>query len=346
MNKLSEYDYTLPEELIAQTPNQKRSNSRLLTIKKNTLELDHVRFSDLPSLLEPTDILVLNDTKVLKARLFGTKPSGGKVEVFLLHPMENPYEWTVLLKPAKRIKEFETITFGQHFKGIVTKKHSEDGKHLMTLEADDIYKAIETHGNIPLPPYIKSSQTKEANNYEKNYQTVFAKNPGAVAAPTAGLHMTEDIMEKCKAKGIQIEKITLHVGLGTFQPITEKNIQNHTMHKEWYSISKKTAETLTKARSDNQRIIAVGTTALRALESASSNTGVSAGSRWTDIYIKPGYTFKTVTGLITNFHLPKSSLIVLVSTLAGYDTIMHAYKTAIENRYRFYSFGDAMVILP
>lgn len=347
MIKTKDFDYDLPKELIAQTPAENRTKSRLLRINYTTQTLSHHQFGDIVDFLQDTDILVLNNTKVIKARLIGHRASGGKVEIFLLTPQSN-HQWTCLIKPAKRIQENEVITISPTMSCTLIKKHITEGHHLIDIHTEQpIYEAIEDNGIIPLPPYIKSSQSDEANAYQTNYQTVFAAKPGAVAAPTAGLHFTKDLLETLQNKGVTILYITLHVGIGTFQPVTADTLTDHVMHTEHYEISPATAASIKRAKENNQRIIAVGTTVTRALEAASVDECVGkTGPQSTNIFIYPGYAFKCIDGLITNFHLPQSTLLMLVSALAGTETIKKAYAAAIEHRYRFFSFGDAMLIEP
>ena len=335
------YNYDLPEELIAQTPLKTRSSSKLLVLDKNTGEMEDKGFSDITNYLHKGDVLVLNDTKVLPARLIGEKEeTGAVIEILLLKNIEED-KWEVLLKPAKRLHEGSVVSFGGgKLKAIVLEKKN-DGLALIELKYDGIlYEILDELGSMPLPPYIH-----EKLEDKNRYQTVYAKNPGSAAAPTAGLHFTEELLNNLKEKGVEIAYVTLHVGLGTFRPVNEEDILKHDMHSELYIMNKKTEDLLNNAKEENRRIIAVGTTSTRTLESIYTKYGeFRECAEETNIFIYPGYKFKAINCLITNFHLPKSTLVMLVSALAGRDNIMNAYRHAIENKYRFFSFGDAMFI--
>ena len=335
------YNYDLPEELIAQTPLKTRSSSKLLVLDKNTGEMEDKVFSDITNYLHKGDVLVLNDTKVLPARLIGEKEeTGAVIEILLLKNIEED-KWEVLLKPAKRLHEGSVVSFGAgKLKAIVLEKKN-DGLALIELKYDGIlYEILDELGSMPLPPYIH-----EKLEDKNRYQTVYAKNPGSAAAPTAGLHFTEELLNNLKEKGVEIAYVTLHVGLGTFRPVNEEDILKHDMHSELYIMNKETADLLNNAKKESRRIIAVGTTSTRTLESIYTKYGeFRECAEETNIFIYPGYKFKAIDCLITNFHLPKSTLVMLVSALAGRDNIMNAYKHAIENKYRFFSFGDAMFI--
>jgi S-adenosylmethionine:tRNA ribosyltransferase-isomerase len=341
--KVDLFNFHLPEELIAQVPLKNRADSRLMVLNKKTGELSHTVFNSIKEFLRPGDCLVLNDTKVLPARLFGVKTdTGAKIEVLLLKQLEGD-KWETLVKPAKRIKEGSVIDFGEGLLTAVCTKTSEHGGRVLQFQYEGIFlEILNTLGEMPLPPYIK-----EQLEDRDRYQTVYAREPGSAAAPTAGLHFTESLLDEIRAMGVHIAFITLHVGLGTFRPVSVEDVLEHDMHSEYYMVSKETAHLLNEVRNSGGRIITVGTTSTRTLETiASAHNGLFAeGSGWTNIFIYPGYQFKAIDGMITNFHLPKSTLIMLVSALAGRENILHAYHTAVEERYRFFSFGDAMLII-
>ncbi|MBK5462504.1 MULTISPECIES: tRNA preQ1(34) S-adenosylmethionine ribosyltransferase-isomerase QueA [unclassified Peribacillus] len=340
--KLDMFDFHLPEELIAQVPLEDREASRLMVLDKVTGELQHDVFSHITEYIKPGDCLVLNDTKVLPARLYGSKEeTGGKVEVLLLK-QEHDDVWETLVKPAKRIKEGTTIIFGDGKLSAVCTGVLEHGGRILKFQYEGIfYEILEELGEMPLPPYIK-----EQLDDQDRYQTVYARERGSAAAPTAGLHFTEHLLEKLKGMGVHIAFITLHVGLGTFRPVSVDDIDSHEMHSEFYQMTEGTARLLNKVKEDGGKIITVGTTSTRTLETiASRNDGVfKEESGWTSIFIYPGYEFKGINAMITNFHLPKSTLIMLISALAGREHVLHAYETAVEEKYRFFSFGDAMLI--
>lgn len=343
MMKVDLFDFHLPEELIAQTPLEKRAESRLLVLNKQTGEMEHDIFKNIIDHIQPGDCLVLNDTRVLPARLFGLKQeTGAKIEVLLLKQEEDDV-WETLIKPAKRVKKGTLLEFGNGLLKAECVGESDHGGRLLRFSYEGIfYEVLEQLGEMPLPPYIK-----EQLDDRDRYQTVFARERGSAAAPTAGLHFTEELLEELSEKGVHVTFITLHVGLGTFRPVSAENVDEHEMHSEFYQVSEGTALLLNEVRSKGGRIITVGTTSTRTLETiATSHNGeFAADSGWTDIFIFPGYEFKAIDGMITNFHLPKSTLIMLVSALAGRENTLHAYKTAVEQRYRFFSFGDAMLIL-
>lgn len=337
------FDFELPEELIAQTPLKERSASRLLVLNKKTGEVKHQSFRDLIDYLVPGDTIVLNDTRVIPARLLGAKEdTGAKIEVLLLKQLEDD-RWETLVKPGKKVKPGSKISFGDGKLIGVCQESTEVGGRIIRFEYKGIFNEIlDELGQMPLPPYIKE-QLEDA----ERYQTVFAKNPGSAAAPTAGLHFTEEYLREIQEKGINIAYITLHVGLGTFRPVQVDNIFEHKMHAEYYEISEENAEIINAAKARGNRVIAVGTTATRTLETVGGKFEgkIQADSGWTDIFIFPGYTFTIVDGLLTNFHLPKSTLVMLVSTLSTREYILNAYREAVEQRYRFFSFGDAMLII-
>lgn len=339
--KTEEFNFNLPEDLIAQHPIEKRDHSKLLILNKDSGEIEHKRFYDITENLNAGDTLVLNDTKVIPARLYGKKrKTGGKVEILLVEE-EQEKTWMVMAKPAKKLKVGTEILFQEDLlKGTVIEER-EEGLRVIKLDYQgDFYQVLDQLGEMPLPPYIGET-LKDPNRY----QTVYSKNKGSVAAPTAGLHFTNEIMDELQNKGINIVYITLHVGLGTFKPVEAENILEHKMHSEFYRISPEVAKTINDTKEAGHQVIAVGTTSCRTLEAIAKDKGrIEAGSGWTDIFIYPGYEFQGIDGLITNFHLPKSTLIMLVSAFAGRENTMKAYQEAIEQQYRFYSFGDAMLI--
>ena len=338
--KTDDFDFYLPEKLIAQTPLEKRDSSRLLVLDKETGNITHESFSNIIDYLNEGDILVLNDTKVMPARILGTKEdTGAVIELLMLKEIEKD-TWEVLSKPAKRIKIGTVVKFSDKLKAECVGL-GEEGIRIFKFIYDGIfYEILDELGEMPLPPYIH-----EKLKDKDRYQTVYAKNIGSAAAPTAGLHFTKELMDKIKDKGIKIEYITLHVGLGTFRPVSVDDVTNHKMHSEFYQMSNETAKVLNEAKKNNNRIISVGTTSTRTLETIMSLYGeFKECSGWTDIFIYPGYEFKAINSLITNFHLPKSTLIMLVSALAGKKNIMNAYKEAVDHKYRFFSFGDSMFI--
>lgn len=336
------YDFELPEQLIAQTPLLDRTASRLLTLNKENGEVNHRSFPDIINFLEPGDTLVLNDTRVLPARLFGTKEdTGAKAEVLLLKNVEGD-RWEALVKPGKRLKAGSVIVFGDELKAVIDEE-GEMGARTLTFSYKGIFQEIlDRLGEMPLPPYIK-----ETLDDRERYQTVYAKHEGSAAAPTAGLHFTDELLDQIRAKGVNVTFITLHVGLGTFRPMSVDVVEDHEMHEEYYSMSQETADLINETKRRGNRVFAVGTTSCRTLETVGSKfkDGVlQESSGWTKIFIYPGYSFKVIDGMLTNFHLPKSTLVMLVSALAGREHIMHAYEQAIQEKYRFFSFGDAMLI--
>ena len=339
--KTDDFDFDLPEELIAQTPLERRDASKLLVLDKTTGEVSHRHFTDVIDYMEKGDTLVLNDTKVMPARLYGVKEETGAVIEVLLLKDEGNNVWECLTKPAKRIKEGTIISFGDGKLKAKCTEVLDEGIRKFKLEYKGIlYEILDELGEMPLPPYIH-----EKLKDKDRYQTVYAKNVGSAAAPTAGLHFTKDLLEKIKNKGVNIAYITLHVGLGTFRPVNVEDVTKHKMHSEYYVMSAEVADLLNKTKKEGHKIISVGTTSTRTLETIASLYGeFKECSGWTDIFIYPGYEFKAIDYLITNFHLPKSTLVMLVSALAGKDNIMKAYNEAIEKRYRFFSFGDSMLI--
>lgn len=341
--KVDLFDFHLPEELIAQTPLEQRDASRLMVLNKETGNMKHHMFHDLLDYVQEGDCLVLNDTRVLPARLFGTKEdTGANIEVLLLKQTQGD-TWETLVKPAKRVKEGTVISFGDGRLTAVCKETSDQGGRLLEFNYEGIfYEVLEQLGEMPLPPYIK-----ERLDDQERYQTVFAREQGSAAAPTAGLHFTEEMLEQLKEKGVHIAFLTLHVGLGTFRPVSVDDLEEHDMHSEFYQVSEGTAALLNSVREKGGRIISVGTTSTRTLETIATehNGKFVASSGWTNIFIFPGYEFKAIDGMITNFHLPKSTLIMLVSALAGRENVISAYEQAVAEKYRFFSFGDAMLIL-
>lgn len=339
--KLQDFNYDLPEELIAQDPLENRSGSRLMALNRNTGEIKHTVFKEIMSYLNRGDCLVLNDTKVIPARLFGRKKdTDGAIEVLLLKRKQDDI-WEVLVKPGKKAKTGTKILFGEgELEGEII-DIIEEGNRLIRFSYEGIFEEIlDRLGQMPLPPYI-THQLKDKNRY----QTVYAKHEGSAAAPTAGLHFTGELLEKIEAGGIVLANITLHVGLGTFRPVKGENILEHHMHSEYYTIEQAEADKINNARQEGKRVVCVGTTAARTLETVADSKGmVQASSGWTDIFIYPGYEFKALDALITNFHLPQSTLLMLVSAFSTREKILHAYKVAVEEKYRFFSFGDAMFI--
>lgn len=339
---LEDFDYDLPHELIAQTPIKKRDSSRLLELDRQTGEMQDKHFYDIIDQLNPGDAVVMNNSRVMPARLYGVKPeTGGHAEVLLLHNTEGD-EWETLMKLAKRAKVGTVISFGDGKLTATVTAEKEDGIRMIEFHYDGIFMEIlESLGETPLPPYIK-----EKLDDPDRYQTVYAKENGSAAAPTAGLHWTKELLQKVQDKGIKLVYLTLHVGLGTFRPVEEDNIDDHKMHSEFYRLDEDAAKTLNEVRQNGGRIIATGTTSIRTLETIGSKFDgeIKPDSGWTDIFIKPGYQWKVVDAFITNFHLPKSTLVMLVAAFTGRDMILKAYQHAIDEKYRFFSFGDAMFI--
>ncbi len=340
--KTSDFYYDLPEELIAQDPLEDRSSSRLLALDKKTGETEHCVFREVVDYLEPGDCLVINDTKVLPARLIGAKEeTGARIEVLLLKRGSDDV-WETLVKPGRKAKSGTRISFGD---GLLTGEVVDivdEGNRLIRFEYEGIFEEIlDQLGQMPLPPYI-THQLKD----KERYNTVYAEHPGSAAAPTAGLHFTPELLEEIKEKGVDIAHVTLHVGLGTFRPVKVDDVENHHMHSEFYMIDEAAAEKINRAKENGKRVICVGTTSCRTIESAADEYGrIKACSGWTDIFIYPGYQFKILDALITNFHLPESTLVMLVSALAGREHVLAAYEEAVKERYRFFSFGDAMFIV-
>jgi len=340
---ISLFDFELSEELIAQTPLKNREDSRLMVLHPNEGQIDHRHFYDLVDYFNPGDTLVLNDTKVLPARLLGVKSdTGAKVEILLLKRLEGD-KWECLVKPAKRINVDTVVDFGDGKLRAHCVQTADEGRRYFRFEYEGIFNEIlDELGNMPLPPYIR-----EQLEDRDRYQTVFAKHEGSAAAPTAGLHFTEDLLQKLRDRGIYIVFVTLHVGMGTFRPVKTDTVEDHQMHAEFYRMTDEVADQINRSRQEGNRVIAVGTTVIRTLETiaAKYNGHFQGSSGWTDIFIYPGYHYQGVDGFITNFHLPKSTLIMLVSAFAGHEFLMFAYREAVKERYRFFSFGDAMLVL-
>lgn len=338
----ADFDFHLPEELIAQTPLEKRDSSRLLIVDRETGQFSDQHFDNIIDQLEPGDALVMNNTRVLPARLYGTKPeTGGHVELLLLKNTQGDF-WEVLAKPAKRLRVGTRVSFGDGRLTATVTEELEHGGRIVRFDYQGIFlEVLESLGEMPLPPYIH-----EKLEDRERYQTVYAKENGSAAAPTAGLHFTEELLDKIAAKGVKLVYLTLHVGLGTFRPVSVDNLEEHEMHSEFYSLSEEAAETLRQVKASGHRIVAVGTTSIRTLETIGSKFDgqIQADSGWTNIFIKPGYQWKIVDAFSTNFHLPKSTLVMLVSAFAGRQLTLRAYEHAITERYRFFSFGDAMFI--
>ena len=338
--KTQDFYYDLPEELIAQTPLQQRDSSRLLVLDKNTGELQHRHFFDIIDFLRPGDCLVLNNSRVLPARLIGHRPTGGAVEVLLLRDLGDK-KWECLCKPGRKMQVGNQVIFGDGELTATVTEIREDGNRVVEFHYEGIFlEVLERLGKMPLPPYIKAELADQ-----ERYQTVYSKEVGSAAAPTAGLHFTQELLEKVREKGVKTAFVTLHVGLGTFRPVKAEEITEHHMHSELCMISQETADILNETKSSGGRIVCVGTTSCRTLESLVNEDGTfCASSKWTEIFIYPGYKFKAMDALITNFHLPESTLVMLVSAFAGRESVLHAYEEAVKERYRFFSFGDAMFI--
>lgn len=340
MNKADFY-FDLPDELIAQTPLEDRTSSKLMHLDKKTGEIKHQVFKDVIDYLEEGDLLVLNDTRVLPARIYGKKETGARVE-FLLLKREEDDSWISLVKPGRKAKPGDKFTFGEGLMTCEVLSIEDEGSRRVKFTYDGVFEEIlDKVGSMPLPPYI----TEKLSDQER-YQTVYSKHNGSAAAPTAGLHFTKEFIEKIKDKKIDIAFVTLHVGLGTFRPVKVDSILDHKMHSEYYVMSNETADKINNAKKNGKKVVSVGTTSTRTIESCASEKGVvESGSGWTEIFIYPGYDYKIIDGLITNFHLPESTLIMLVSALSSREHVLNAYKVAVDNKYRFFSFGDAMLII-
>ncbi|MCD7974503.1 MAG: tRNA preQ1(34) S-adenosylmethionine ribosyltransferase-isomerase QueA [Phascolarctobacterium sp.] len=335
---VKDFDYKLPKEFIAQHPIEPRDHSKLLVMDKNKGTIEHRKFYDLPEYLFPGDTLVFNDTRVIPARLYGIKDTGAHVEVFLLMRI-NIFDWEVLVRPGKKLQVGVKINFGEELSCEVI-AHTDFGGRIVRFSYDGIFEEIlDRLGDVPLPPYI----TEPLADKER-YQTVYAKERGSAAAPTAGLHFTDDLLKKIRDMGCLEVFVTLHVGLGTFRPVSAENIEDHKMHSEFYTVPPYTAEVINKAKADGRRIVAVGTTVVRTVETAGAGGIVKSGSGWTDIFIYLGYKYRFIDALVTNFHLPQSTLLMLVSAMSSREIILKAYEKAVNEKYRFFSFGDAMFI--
>jgi S-adenosylmethionine:tRNA ribosyltransferase-isomerase len=342
-DRTADYEYELPPERIAQVPLERRDESRLMIVRRDTGEITHARFSDLPELFEAGDAIVLNTTKVLRARLLGRRASGAPAEILLLHPVERDDVWEAMVSPGGKLRPRRTVHIADGFDVEILEITDRRTRLVRLRTAGPVRDAIARHGHIPLPPYIaRSDDPGDATRY----QTVFAREEGSVAAPTAGLHFTEALLGRLAASGVQQAEVLLHVGAGTFKPVEADDPAEHAMHEEWYQVTDQAARRVNAARAAGGRVWAVGTTSARTLESAADESGlVRAGQGETRLFIRPGYRFRAVDKLITNFHLPRSTLLMLVAAFAGYDLTMRAYRTAVDDGYRFYSYGDAMAIL-
>jgi S-adenosylmethionine:tRNA ribosyltransferase-isomerase len=344
--KLLDFDFCLPPELIAQVPAERREDSRLMVLNRQNRTVDHLKFHQISDQLHAGDLLIMNNTRVVPAKIFGTRHTGGRVEALLVEETEQGI-WQTLLKCRGRLEDGEVLEFTDEIHARLLGKHPTEG-WLLNFEtpAPTLLSRLEKHGLMPLPPYIKREKGNDIRNEMdlERYQTVFAQKPGAIAAPTAGLHFSDKLIEDLKAHGVLIDYVTLHVGLGTFKPVTAEDVQDHVMHSEEYSLSEATADAVNDAKAEGRRVIPVGTTSLRTLESCAEGQRVIAGKGDTDLFIYPPYEFKIADAMITNFHLPKSTLMMLISALADRELVLDAYKIAIEEKYRFFSYGDAMFI--
>ena len=341
MIKTADFDYELPEERIAQTPADRREGSRMLVLGTKGAGTSDLRFSDLPGLLRAGDLLVLNDTEVFPARLMAERESGGRVEIFLLEFPSDPGWVGCLVRPGRKIRDMEVLTLEDGNRVTI---HRDGENFLVRSTGGDLVQSVRRVGRVPLPPYIRRVESSDRELDRERYQTVYARNTGAVAAPTAGLHLTEEMLEEIRKGGVRIEYLTLHVGPGTFQPVRAENIADHTMEEEWYSIPRITADAVNGAKKDGSRVVAVGTTVVRTLESAFSDGRVMPGQGSTDLFIYPGFRFNVVDALLTNFHLPMSTLLMLVCAFGGIERVLAAYREAVDRDYRFYSYGDAMFL--
>lgn len=342
--RTSDFDFHLPPEQIAQAPVGERDRSRLLAVDRSTGELRHLRFAELAELVPPGDVLVLNETRVFPARLTGRRPGGGEAEVLLLHPSgEAPALWTALVRPGAKLKPGRRVVVGPELEVEVVDS-TPSGERIVRLETPlPLDEALERYGHVPLPPYVQRPDTAEDR---ERYQTVYARERGSVAAPTAGLHFTPELLSRLESRGVRIVRLLLHVGLGTFRPVETEDPAEHRMHAEWYRVPPEAADAVNRARAAGAAVWAVGTTSVRTLETVADEAGVvHPGEGWTSIFIRPPYRFRAVDRLVTNFHLPRSTLLMLVSAFAGYELTMRAYREAVEEGYRFFSYGDAMLLL-
>jgi len=343
---VSHYDYDLPDGRIARYPTERRDDSKLLVIPGGPEDLQHLRFRDVLDLFEPGDVLVANESKVLPARLLGRKPTGANAEILLIRPApdtDDPYLWEALVRPGSKLKPGRTVLVGDDLQVEILDSAPGSGRIVRLVTELSVEVALDRYGHMPLPPYI--DRADEPLDRER-YQTVYARTPGSVAAPTAGLHFTDDLLAQLEAKGVRRAAVTLHVGIGTFRPVEVEDPEHHEMHHEWYEVTSEAAQAINAARDDGGRVWAVGTTAVRTLESVADEQGrIVAGQGTTDLFIRPPYRFRTVDCLLTNFHLPRSTLLMLVAALGGYEPVMSAYAAAIAGDYRFYSYGDAMAVM-
>lgn len=337
---IASYDYDLPHELIAQYPLSKRDESRLMVLNRKDSSITHHQFSEITRYLQAGDLLIVNSSKVFPARLYGTKANGTKVEILLMHELEDK-KWKAMVHPGKRLKTEQELIFSENLRATISTPDEEGFRILQFNQDADFWDEIYRIGHVPLPPYIERADVEEDI---ENYQTVYAKELGSIAAPTAGFHFTTELLEELKQKGIELAEVILHVGIGTFRPVKTERIDQHVMHSEHCTVPEATAQLYNQAKSESRRIIAVGTTSLRTLESFYTDGQLSAGSKWTNIFIYPGQKVLSINGLITNFHLPKSTLLMLVSAFAGYELTRSAYQEAVRQAYRFFSYGDAMFI--
>jgi len=341
LSKKRSYYYKLPPEYIAQYPSNRRSESRLLYLNRSSGKIEHHKFDEIIKYFRSDDILVLNKTKVIPARLFGRKITGAQVEIFLLNQISSSI-WECLVRPGRRIPIGTKLEFDRNLKGEITARRNTGTRLIEFFWTGDFWDILENIGKMPLPPYIKRKATEKD---KRTYQTVYADEKGSVAAPTAGLHFTEELLTKIVELGVKITWVILHIGLGTFRPVQTEYIADHQMHKEHCQITQETTDVINQAKKEGKRVIAVGTTTTRTLESFAENGSISSGSKWTDLFIHPGKKIQIIDGLITNFHMPESTLLMLVATFAGYENIINAYRVAVEKKYRFFSYGDAMLIL-
>ena len=344
MHSLEHYQYQLPAELIAQVPAKRRDRARMLVLNRAKASFAHKKVSTLVDYLEAGDVVVLNDTQVVPARLLGQKESGGRVELLLMHPASEQGPYRCLLRSSRTMKPGAILHFAEGIKARVCEQVDRGQTQVEFLDERPLLQVLDRVGSIPLPPYIRRNGGPVEVDDASGYQTVYAQKPGAVAAPTAGLHFTETLLESLRQKGVIVSSLTLHVGFGTFQPVREKDIRNHRIHQEFFEIPTETAQTINSAKDQGAKVVAIGTTAVRALEFSARGGKVQPGNGWCDLLIYPGYSFQIIDGLLTNFHLPGSSLIMLVSAWAGRNLLLKAYDEAIRKRYRFYSYGDAMYI--
>jgi S-adenosylmethionine:tRNA ribosyltransferase-isomerase len=339
--KKSDFFYSLPQELIAQHPCQQRDNSSLMVLHRQSGEIEHKHFYDLPDYLNEGDCLIINDTKVLPARIYGVKIPTGAVVEFLLLKQQEDGAWECLAGPGKKAKPGDRFSFGDGLMECTVEDIVKEGNRLIRFEYEgNFYENLDKIGTMPLPPYI----TEQLED-QSRYQTIYAREMGSAAAPTAGLHFTDEVFKRLEEKGVKVGRVTLHVGLGTFRPVKEEEIENHVMHSEHYELPAETAELIQKTKENGGRVICVGTTSCRTVESVASKGEIKPDEGWTSIFIYPGYEFGCMDGLVTNFHLPESTLLMLISAFAGYENVMNAYEVAVKEKYRFFSFGDAMLIL-